>query len=508
MEFNRAKNAKQNMIWGLLSKVVVILGPFVIRSIMIKAMGAEYLGIGSLFSSILQVLNLAELGVSSAIVFSMYDPIAKNEIDKICAIYRFYKIAYQLIGLVILIIGIIILPFVPQMVSGEVPTDINLQLLYMIYLTNTVISYFLFGYKEALLVAHQRSDISSNILTITSIVMYIIQAFFILCFPNYYLYTIIIPISTVASNLIKSYIVKKYYPDICCRGKLERLVLIDLYKRISGLMLVKISQVFRNSFDSIIISSFLGLLAVAKYQNYYYILNAVAVFLGVLSNSIIAGIGNSIVTDTVEKNYGDFKKFYLLYNWISGWCTITLLCLYQDFMKLWMGDEYLLSNVMVVLCCIYFYSMRVGDVAAIYRQASGLWWEDKFRPIIESIINLLLNILLVKKFGISGVLLPTIISIVLINIPWASYILFKHYFKKPVFSYYGRIIWNTLIVMLGSALTYLICSMISVQGIYALVIKMIICIIIPNLVFWLIYSKTQEYDAAKTLVMRMLKKDR
>ena len=173
-------------------------------------------------------------------------------------------------------------------------------------------------------------------------------------------------------------------------------------------------------------------------------------------------------------------------------------------MELWLGKDYLLSMFMVVLFCIYFYSMRVGDIAAVYRQATGLWWEDKMRPVIESVVNLILNIVVVKNFGMVGVLISTIISIVLINIPWASYVLYKYYFKESVISYYKHIIENALVVIFVMIVTYSICIIVPFSGILALISKGIICCIIPNVMFWVIYHKTHKFKAGVNLIRRML----
>lgn len=501
---SRAKNAFNNILWGIVGKLISIIGPFIIRSLMIVKMGGEYAGLSSLFTSVLQVLNLAELGVSSAIVFSMYQPIAENNLEKVCSLYNFYKKAYKIIGTIILVVGMILIPFIPYLVNGDVPENVNLIYLYLIYLFNTVISYFMFGYKEAVLTAYQRSDVASNIVTIANAFLYLTQIFFVVAVPSYYLYSLMIPISTILSNLIRSYIVNKMYPDIVCEGNLDTEEKRDLYKRIAGLMLYKLSQVFRNSFDSIVLSMFLGLMAVTKYQNYYYVMNSVAALLSILSNAIIAGIGNSVVTESPQKNQKDLQTFYMLYNWLSGWCTICLLCLYQDFMEMWLGKEYLLSQLMVVLFCVYFYSMRIGDVAAVYRQATGLWWEDKMRPVIESLVNLMLNIIVVKKYGMPGVLISTIVSIVFINIPWASYILYKNYFKTSVVSYYLRIVWNSGIVVLAMIITYTVCIYVPCSGILAFGAKGLICCIVPNLIFYLFYCRTTEFVSGKNIIRRMV----
>ena len=192
-------------------------------------------------------------------------------------------------------------------------------------------------------------------------------------------------------------------------------------------MLTRICQVCRNSFDSIVIASFLGLVVLGKYQNYYYIINTIIGFLGIITTSIVAGIGNNIVTQSVEENYRQFNIFMFGYNWIASWCTVCLCCLYQPFMKIWVGESNMFSMLLVILMCVYL--LKVGDIVAVYKEATGLYWEDRKRPVIESVFNLILNIVLVKIIGVYGVVISTILSIMFINIPWSASILFNEYFK-------------------------------------------------------------------------------
>jgi O-antigen/teichoic acid export membrane protein len=280
----------------------------------------------------------------------------------------------------------------------------------------------------------------------------------------------------------------------------------ELIKKVGGLMLYKISGVCRNAFDSIILSSFLGLAILAKYQNYYYIMNAVGSIIAIITTAATASIGNSIATETVEKNLDNFKTFSLLYNWIAGWCSVCLLCLYQPFMKIWLGKEFLFSFDIVILLCLYFYSCKVSDILFTYRQAAGLWWEDKLRPIIESIANLILNIIVVKYFGVCGVIVSTIVTIVFINIPWGSFILFKHYFKGGMKEYLKDTTFNCVIVIIASVVTFAICKMFKSDGIILLLERFVLCLIIPNILFYLAYFKSSYFNKSVNLIKRIIKK--
>ena len=201
VKLSRTKNAVRNIYCGLFNKIITILFPFLIRTVLIKKIGIEYAGLNSLFSSILQVLNLTELGFASAVVYSMYKPIAEDDKDTICALLNFYKRVYFIIGLVILALGTAVMPFLQHLIKGNIPQDINIYVLYSIYLVNTSLSYLLFGYKNSLLNAHQRRDVISNILTITQGLMNICQLLILVTIKNYYLYVLMMPIFTVLNNV-------------------------------------------------------------------------------------------------------------------------------------------------------------------------------------------------------------------------------------------------------------------------------------------------------------------
>ena len=213
MKIERTRNTVRNSAWGILSKIITTFFPVIVRTLIVQYIGAAYLGLGSLFSSILTVLSLAELGVSSAIVFSMYKPIAEDDTNTICALMALYKKLYSVIGTVIGIVGLLLMPFLPYLIKGEYPSDINLYLLYLIYLGNTVIGYFLFAYKNCLLTAHQRTDISTKISIGTSIIQYAVSIMVIILFKNYYVYVFLAPLASIANNLLTAYYVDKIFPN-------------------------------------------------------------------------------------------------------------------------------------------------------------------------------------------------------------------------------------------------------------------------------------------------------
>ncbi len=501
----RTQNAIRNIASGFINKVIILLFPFLIKTVIIQVLGANYLGLNSLFTSLLQVLNLAELGFSSAVIYSMYKPIAEKDKTKICALMNLYKKIYRYVGIIITICGLALLPFLKYFVSGDYPTDINLYLLYLLYLLNTSLTYFLFSYKSALLSAYQRNDIINNIQTVTSLFQYLLQILVLVVTKNYYLFVIIQILITICNNIILSIITDKKYKDYKCSGDVDSTTKREIKKSVTGLMIHKLCATTRNSFDSIFISAFLGLEMVAIYSNYYSIIFSLIGLMGIITTSLVAGIGNSIVTETESKNYQDMRKLNFIYMWLSGWATVCLACLYQPFMKLWMGDKYMFPYGVVILFCIYFYSLKMGDIRAMYSDAKGLWFENRYRAIAESIVNLILNLVLVHFFGIYGIITGTLISLLIINFGYGSQILFKHYFiHQKVSEYFSSHGLYMLVTLVISIITYYICSFVEGTKITDFILKLLICIMIPNMMYYLVYFKTKIFKESTSIVKRII----
>jgi O-antigen/teichoic acid export membrane protein len=493
MTNSRTRNATRNIIGGVINKVIALGLPFVIRTIILWKLGSEYLGLSSLFTSILQVLNMAELGFSSAVVFSLYKPMAEGDEKIICALMALYRKIYRVVGVVVLVAGLALMPFLKYLIKGTYPNDINLYVLYAIYLINTVISYLAYAYKSVLLTAAQRQDVISNVDTILSLIRCTIQISILCISPNYYLYIIWNLIFTLIYNFFIAFITKKRYPKYVCKGKLDKEKVSVIVMQIKGLAISKFSFTARNSFDSIVLSSFCGLNILAIYSNYYYVFSAVNGILSVMILAITAGVGNSVATETLDKNYSDFNKFNFYYGWIASWCTVSLTCLYQPFMRIWVGTKMVAPFTTMILFCIYFYITQVGQIRSVYSSAAGIWWEFRYLSIAEMILNLLLNFVLGWFWGMNGVLWATIITVFLVGCIGLAIITFRSYFRCSVREYFLNCLVYVLITIVVGVLTYLICGSITLNAILGFLIKAVICIIIPNVLFLIIYMCNRTY---------------
>ena len=505
MKINRTKNASKNIFFGAILKLYQIIIPFILRTAMIKYLGMEYIGLNSLFISILSVLNLAELGVGSAMVFSMYKPIAEDDEVTICALMRLYKIYYRIIGLVILSIGVVLTPAIPKLITGTVPSGINVYILYWLNLGATVVSYWLFGYKTCLLTAHQRTYVSSRTLLCTNSVQYILQFLALALFRNYYYYLFIALFLQAVSNIVSAIIVDKMFPNYHPKGKLDKEVVKQINQRVRDLFTNKLGSVLLNSADSIVISAFLGLSSLAVYNNYYYVINCVMGFITIFYNSITAGIGNSILTETKEKNYTDFKTFQFIVFWIVAFCGSCLLCLYQPFMKLWIGDtKYVLPFTMVILFCVYFLSLQMIRALETYKDAGGIWHEDRFRPLIAAIVNLVINLILVRYIGLYGIIVSTILASLFVNVPWLIHNVFVNIFRRGCWEQVLKMLRYILIDVFIAAVTYILCNFVHGEGYLAFVLKILICVISSNAMIITIYFKTSEFKEAIQIMWRMV----
>lgn len=502
---SRTQNSLRNIMFGTINRIISILFPFIVRTIFIRFLGEEYLGLNSLYSSVLQVLNLADLGFASAIVASMYKPIADGDTDKVCALMNLFRKLYKIIGTVILIIGLILTPFIDKLISGEAPSDINIYLLWILYLVNTVISYLFFAYKVSLINAHQRSDITEKIGAVCRIIISILQIIVVAVFRSLYLYVFLTIINSIIYNLWCSIECDKRYPQYKCHGDLDKNTKQFITKNVVALAIQKIGNTVSVSLDSIIISAFLGLTTVAIYGNYYYIVSAISTFVNLIYSAVTASIGNSIATETPEKNLRDLKKFFFLNTWLIGWCCICFVCLFQDFMIVWMGEDLLFGMSIVVTLVMRFYFEQIRKVVLTYKDAAGMWWADKWRPLVGCIVNLTLNIILVKTIGVAGVMLSTVISYAFVEMPWETHVLFKIYFKQSEKSYYEEMLITTLKMIIAGVVTYYICTLINVDHIVAIVIKLLICIAFTNAIFILLNIKNDDFKSGMQFLIRIIK---
>lgn len=501
----RINNALRNMSFGVLYRLLQTVVPFFMRTVLIYCLGIEYVGLNSLFTSVLQILNFAELGISSAMNFAMYKPIAENDRKKINGLLRLYKTYYFYIGLVILVVGVILVPFLPYLVNKDLPSDVNLYVLYAVYLAPNVLSYWMYSYRCSLLEAHQRNDIISKIGLVLDCIRFFLQFVVLLVFKNYYAYIGLQLGFQIIYQFVVYYYVKKIYPNYEPEGELSEEDKDVIKQRVKDIVTAKLGSVIMNSSDTVVISAFLGLSILAIYQNYFYLISAVISFIGMGMSGAMASIGNSIVMESEEKIFHDFKNMTFILSWVVCVCTCCFLCLFQPFMKIWMGENLMLEFSVVILLCVYFYLHEYNQLFNVYKDAAGLWHEDKLRPLITSLTNLGLNLIMVQYIGLYGVILSTVLSMLVVGMPWLLHNVFTCLFKTNMKSFLTRLFAYTAITIGCCAVTYLLCGYVNIHPIVDLAVKCLIAMIVPCGVYFLLFFKTEEFARTMQIVKKLLK---
>lgn len=497
----------RNTLWGIIYRVVTLLGPFAIKTILIKRLGAEYSGLNSLFTSILTVLNLANLGFSSSLVYTMYRAVVEDDKDQLCAMLNFYRKVYRIVGLVIIAMGLALMPFLPRLVADECPADVNLYILFGIYLTETSLGYLMFAYNIAIFDAYQRTDITMKNQTVRYLVQYTLQIISLLLFRNYYAFIILQPLMVIPNNIMNYLAARKYFPDIRCRGELDKATKNSIYRRVSTLFGHKVGSTVLVNIGSVIVSAFLGLKNVAIYGGYNYIITAVNGLVEIVTNGSIAGIGNKLITDTVEDNYRLFRT--MTYGWLTliGGAATCMMCFYQPFIGgVWLGKDYLVDEWVMILFVLYFYSWMFRIMQLTYRDAAGLWNKDWLKPYVAIVVNLTGCLTMVRYTqNLAGVLIPTIFVMFFVYFPWEAHVLFKHLFRRSWKEYLVQVLSLTALAFACCGLSYWLCLLLApANTLLSLVIRVgIVAVVYPGI--WLLVThRSREFKHLVQILKRFL----
>ena len=491
MEYSRTKNSIFNVGTSFFYTIIKTILTFITRTIFIRILGETYLGVNGLLANILSMLSIAELGIGTTISFSLYKPLANKEQKKIDVLMSFYKKAYQVIGIVILVCGIILIPFLNFILEDNVD---NIYVIYLLYLLTTVSTYFI-GYKEVLIIADQKSYKLTKINVIFDILLNIFQCVELLIFKNFIVYLILqLIIEYIRRIVINSFISKEYsQTDFNSKEKLNEKDKRTISKNVKAMFLHKIGDYSINGTDNIIMTKLVGIVSVGIYSNYLTIVNMLNSFINILYNSITASLGNLVAKENEEKRLEIFKIMDFVGFCIYGFCGACLFNLFNPFIKIWAGEQYLFSTEIVAIIVLNFYMTGMRVPLGAIKTAAGVYAEDKFVPIIQAIANIIFSIVLAKYIGVLGVLLGTFVSSLIptVNRP---YIVYKYVFNKSTSEYYRRYIKNVLLFVIGTGITFLITTLIKIPNDFLnLLIDGVIVLITYIGIIFLVYKNSEEY---------------
>lgn len=496
---SRSINSFRNITIGIGSQIVTLLMTFISRTVFIKLLGAEYLGINGLFSNVLTVLSLAELGIGNVMMYSLYKPVAENDESKIISLLNYYKNIYRKIAVAVLILGMSIIPFLDKIVDSEM-TFKNIVLFYVLFLVNSVVSYFV-AYKTALIIADQKNYMINTINTLFSLIRDIIQIIVMLETKNYILFLCVQIICTISNNIYFSFTANKLYPFLRKRMNLVEIDTKNIKENISSMFLYKMGVVMMNNTDNILISTIISTIYVGYYSNYSLLITVITTFIGVIIQAMLSSIGNLNTEGSVKKSYKFFNTLLLFFHLISAISSLCFLLVVNDFIRIWIGESYLLGKDVVFAIVFNFYIQNIINPVWIYRETMGLFNRIKYIMIIAAIINLGLSIILGRYWGLSGIIISTAIARLLTTIWYEPSLLYRIKFKQPVRKYWERQFKYFVVTLIAMSLSIYFCYFLP-TSISFIFIKISIGIIVMCCAFFVTNYNNEEFKMLRGYVLK------
>lgn len=493
MSESRTKLATKNISVAMLAKIIDQILNFAVRTVFIYTLSIEYLGVNGLFTNILSFLSLAELGVGAAIIYLMYKPVAQGNVKQIKAYMNAYKKIYFVLGIVVFSIGISLTPFLNFFIADTSNIPDHLVIIYILYIAKTVSTYF-FAYKQSIFFAHQKGYIVQLNNTIFASIRSVLEILFLLFTKNFIVYLIVSVAMNYVTNIWIALKADKAYPYLKEKNneKITAEEKASIKKSVGAMFLHKIGAVVLNSSDNLILSKFIGIVTVGIYSNYATILLVVKTTLWSVFDAIVPSVGNLCAESDDEQKYKVFKGIQFMNLWISSFCTISLGILINPFITIWIGDQYLLPQYAVWAIIISYYIQTNMRAIEMFRSATGLFYKDRFVPLIQCVINIVVSIIMVQFWGVAGVFVGTTLSVLLTGFWVQPFMVFKYIFKKPLYLYFVSYLKFTVVAVIAFFATYYIVGLLPAEGIIYFVIKMVCCALVPNAIFFAVFFKTEE----------------
>jgi len=515
---NRKENTIKNVTIDIVSYFVTVILRFFVRFIFIYTIGTEYLGLNSVFTSIISMFSLAEMGFNLTVGTMLYKPLAENDVKKINSLINLTKKIFYTVGYVVLFGGCLLIPFIQHFISNSTISLLNLRIFYFIHVLSSSVSYF-FTHKVVLISADQKQYIYKRTTTIFNLIMSGIQITLLLLFKNYIWFLVAQLLFSIIPNFVVSRIADKMYPYLKQKEveKLTKEEKKDFYKKSFGAFFHKLGSIVVNATDSILISSsaLLGVVVLGKYSNYTLIFTSISQLAYLCISGAIASIGNLWVTSDKKKVLDVFKKLQFIQLWITVFCVACLFSLTQPVVEtlgVFLKEDLKLGFSIVIISCVNFYLSTMQTVINMFKNSKGLFWHDRYKAIAEAVVNLVVSIILMRFMGIIGVLLGTTISIVIVNVWYEPFVLFKHGFeansvKRYMTDYFRTYIFNVLLVIFVTAATFIPIYFLP-SGVFWLILKFAIGVIIPNVIMILIYWKSDKFKYCTNIVKSIVKKSK
>lgn len=438
---SRTAHITRNTLVVVATNIISVAFAFISRTVFIRLLGRDYLGIDGLFSSILTIFSLAELGIGNALVFSLYKPVAEGDYNRARQYLTLYRKAYRWIIVVVLSVGLCILPFIKQIIKTDISSlGIDIYVVYLLFLFNSVSSYFA-AHRQAVLMVNQKQSTIAVYQTIAKLAVYCLECCVLLIWHNYYLFLLIRIVGNYALAISISLKALRQYPTLCepTEEKLPSSEISRIKKNVYSLFLRRLGSVVFKTVDNFVINSCISLAMVGVYSNYVMIIAAIQTVSIQGLNAVTASMGNFVATSSTESAEKAFRLYSYITYLIIGFCSICLIVLTNKFILLIWGETYLLSRAVLYLLVADFFFHSFQSVINVMRDTTGTFVQGKYRMFVSAIINVIASILLARIMGIEGVILGTILSRLLVSVWFDPFVLYKYFFRKSPLHYLSRL---------------------------------------------------------------------
>ena len=511
---SRTKNTIINTISGFGGQLLTVILQFVVRTVFIRILGKEYLGINGLFQNILSMLSLAELGVGSAIAFRLYKPLAEQDEKRVRVLMKFYRLAYKVIGVLILIMGLLLIPFLPKLIKDYDSLEqlgINAVFLFMLFLLQSVSSYLFLAYRSTVVTADQKTYILDLIHYAIRVAQAVVQIIVLVVFHSFIAYTAVAIAMAIVNSLLSGIIAKKRYPQYFLPEKdsLTGAEIKEMFQDCGALFIYKANGVIVKATDNLVLSSFIGIAAVGIYSNYLLLYRTLVDLIQRVFAAARASMGNLFATETRKKQYLFFRVMNLLTAILFGTAGVGVAVCGNEVIENWIGSEYLLQQPVPILIGIELYFKGIVVNLGQVRGVSGVFRQAWYRPLLGIIINIIVSVALVQVWGVSGVILGTIAAYALTNFLIEPALIYKYTFHeyKPVSDYYKTNVLYMLIIVITAAVDMLICSnFFTGHGFFSAAIHILITGISVPVVFILMSWKKDEGVYLRKKIVWLFKK--
>lgn len=498
MEESRTKNVIRNISAGFIIQILNKIVAFIVRMFFIQILNTEYLGVNGLFTNILKILSFAELGIGTAIIYNMYKPVAEHNQEEIKSLIKLYKRAYALIGFFIFLVGMAIIPFLGIIIKDVPNIKENIIIIYILFLINTCSSYF-FTHKRAIISAHQQERIISKYEGIFSLIRSVAEIIFLIITHNYIVYLLVELITTTIMNIAISQAANKLFPYLKEKNikKLTRGKIQEIFFNVKDLAIYKFGSAIMDGTDNILITMIVNIQTVGLCSNYTLVISSLKTVISSALNGIIGSVGNLNASSEKQKKEDVFYEMQFTTFWIYAFCSTALIVLLNDFIRIWLGDGYVMTLGIAIALTMNFFISGTRFPAFTYRVTTGLFKKAKIAPFVCALLNIILSVIMGKIWGATGIFVATSIA-QLLSISWIDpFLIHKYLFKSSYKKYFKRYLRDFIVFVLACFITYFISTVIGSGGIIKFLLKILIVIIVPNLIIYICFYRTKEFQLLK-----------